>query len=219
MWLLKTPPRTGIPSTLELHQRQSSQEPYAILSHTWGPLKDEILFEDLIRYCDRTIRQNEGYISVDYRLEPGVSLRNKPGWLKVEASIKQARADGYGWVWADTCCIDKSSSAELSEAINSMYAWYETSAVCYAFLADVSSKDPDEVRRNNFYASRWFTRGWTLQELIAVCLLNYLETEHLLSNNVLRFSVAEFSGVLQPGVVAFGQQTVTRIRFDSHHQD
>ena len=168
MWLIKTGPwAPGTPSSLELHQRESDQEPYAILSHTWGQLKDEVLFEDVVTYCDQTVRQNEGYILVDYRQGPGAVLRNKKGWLKIDASIKQARADGFGWVWIDTCCINKQSSAELSEAINSMYVWYEASAVCYAYIADVSSQDPDEFRRASFYQSRWFTRGWTLQELIA----------------------------------------------------
>lgn len=163
MWLLKTGPwPTNHAFNLELHQREDTSEPYAILSHTWGKLKDEILFEDLARYCDPEIRQSEGYFSVDFRQGPGAVLRQRAGWRKIEAAIKQARADGKDWLWADTCCIDKGSSAELSEAINSMYNWYEGSAICYAFLADVSSHDPDEVRRTKFYSSRWFTRGWTV---------------------------------------------------------
>lgn len=63
-------------------------------------------------------------------------------------------------MWVDTCCIDKSSSAELSEAINSMFAWYRNAKICYVFLADTSG-------RESMGSSRWFRRGWTLQELIA----------------------------------------------------
>lgn len=86
--------------------------------------------------------------------------RNKRGFSKVEKTCQQAVKDGFEFVWIDTCCIDKSSSAELSEAINSMYAWYKSSSVCYAYLADVDS--PEE-----FGQSKWFTRAWTLQELLA----------------------------------------------------
>lgn len=163
MWLLKTGPWPANHAfNLELHQQQDPSIPYAILSHTWGKLTDEILFADLANYSDPSIRQSEGYFSVDFRHGPGAILRQRAGWRKIEAAIKQARADGYAWLWADTCCIDKGSSAELSEAINSMYAWYEAAAICYSFLADVSSNDPDEVRRESFYGSRWFTRGWTV---------------------------------------------------------
>lgn len=73
----------------------------------------------------------------------------------------RALQDGFQYVWIDTCCIDKSSSAELSEAINSMFRWYQESKICYAFLSDVADG------RTLFHESRWFSRGWTLQELIA----------------------------------------------------
>ncbi|KAK0646820.1 heterokaryon incompatibility protein-domain-containing protein, partial [Cercophora newfieldiana] len=113
--------------------------PYAILSHTWGP--GELTLQDWLS---------------------GEAARNKPGYAKIEWSCKQAQSDGIGYLWVDTCCIDKTSSSELSEAINSMFAWYRDSSVCYAFLADVGESDDQAFR-----ASRWFTRGWTLQELIA----------------------------------------------------
>lgn len=111
-------------------------QPYAILSHTWG--EDEVCFQDMER----------------------ADAANKKGYEKVKNFCSLAKANGYKYVWVDTCCIDKRSSAELSEAINSMYRWYEEADVCYAYLADVSSL-------SNFSDSRWFTRGWTLQELIA----------------------------------------------------
>lgn len=87
----------------------------------------------------------------------------KAGYQKLQAAANQALGDGYEWIWIDTCCIDKTSSAELSEAINSMYQYYTDSAVCYAYLSDFSQRRP----AFKFGDSRWFSRGWTLQELIA----------------------------------------------------
>ena len=88
-----------------------------------------------------------------------------------------AREHGYRYIWIDSCCIDKTSSSELSEAINSMYAWYERAHVCYAYLANVP---PDEDPRKDgsaFRRSRWFTRGWTLQELLAPKNLVFLSMD------------------------------------------
>ncbi|EME44182.1 hypothetical protein DOTSEDRAFT_172260, partial [Dothistroma septosporum NZE10] len=147
---------------IELHELQLQNQQYAILSHTWGELKDEILFADL---------------------EPGLSLKKKSAWNKIETSLDQARRDGLQWLWADTLCIDKGSSAELSEAINSMYTWYSEAAICYAYLADVSSRDPPELRRDKFYANRWFTRGWTLQELLAPKQLVFYSTDQMSLGN------------------------------------
>lgn len=87
------------------------------------------------------------------------SVQAKAGYHKVVYACRQAIEDGYQYIWIDTCCIDKSSSAELSEAINSMYDWYTQAGICYAYLED--------VLLDNFSSSRWFTRGWTLQELLA----------------------------------------------------
>ncbi|KUJ18739.1 HET-domain-containing protein [Mollisia scopiformis] len=87
---------------------------------------------------------------------------------RLRGCCAQAAKDGFQWVWIDSCCIDKSSSAELSEAINSMFKWYEGAQVCYAYLYDVTSSIDN---LSNVYAefrrSEWFTRGWTLQELLA----------------------------------------------------
>lgn len=110
---------------------------YAILSHTWE--EEEVLFHDIV------------LDNVDYK--------TKRGWYKIEKSCEQALRDGLDYLWADTICIDKSSSAELSEAINCMFKWYRSSAICYAYLCDLA-----ELGLEN---SRWFTRGWTLQEMIA----------------------------------------------------
>jgi hypothetical protein len=73
-----------------------------------------------------------------------------------------------GAQWLDSCCIDKTSSAELSEAINSMYRWYQNAQVCYAYLEDVPAEDSSLWSEDSaFRKSKWFTRGWTLQELLA----------------------------------------------------
>ncbi|KAK3934665.1 heterokaryon incompatibility protein-domain-containing protein, partial [Diplogelasinospora grovesii] len=130
--------------TLTMHTFGGRPPPYAILSHTWG--QEEVSFQD-------------------FQLGPEHFGRLR-GYAKIEGCCRQARKDGYEWVWVDTCCIDKSSSAELSEAINSMYKWYQGSDVCYVYLADMPRLKWNTEQRN-FLTCRWFTRGWTLQELIA----------------------------------------------------
>lgn len=123
----------------------STYPSYAILSHTWE--RDEVSYTEM--------------------QELSVAKR-KRGFKKIEMCCRQAVADGYNWAWVDTCCIDKTSSAELSEAINSMYKWYEASMVCYAFLSDVINVGKFKQRINSASAApKWFKRGWTLQELIA----------------------------------------------------
>jgi hypothetical protein len=125
---------------------------YAILSHTWEA--EEVLFEDV-------------------RDESNPLPTGKAGWAKVDKTCQRAMADGFAYVWIDTCCIDKSSSAELSEAINSMFTWYQNSGVCYAYLCDVRPSPGPKAPEHGLppydfiRKSRWFTRGWTLQELIA----------------------------------------------------
>jgi len=112
---------------------------YAILSHTWD--ETELSLQDL----------NSG------------SSWSKSGYLKVQKSCEKARIRNT-WIWIDTCCIDKSSSAELSEAVNSMYRWYEDSDVFYVYLADF---EDEEVSVQSMKNCKWFSRGWTLQELLA----------------------------------------------------
>lgn len=93
-------------------------------------------------------------------------VQDKAGFSKILNCCEQAKKDGIDWVWVDTCCIDKTSSSELSEAINSMFEWYQKSAVCYAFLEDVHATDC-AVSTLELRQARWFTRGWCLQELVA----------------------------------------------------
>lgn len=120
--------------------------PYIILSHRWG--EEEVSYKDLT--------------------EPKKDPSTLHGWTKLDSFCSLAKQDGWEWVWMDTCCIDKSSSAELSEAINSMYQWYSEAEFCIAYLADISVlKDETEGQRKLFKQSEWFERGWTLQELLA----------------------------------------------------
>lgn len=119
-----------------------STQPYAILSHTWDT--DEVTFADL------------------HGKRPEV-YANKAGFDKIQRTCAQAKEDGLQYAWVDTCCINNDSSAELSEAINSMCKWYKEAAVCYAYVADF--REPKEI--SQLRSCRWFYRGWTLQELLA----------------------------------------------------
>ncbi|KAK5661879.1 hypothetical protein OQA88_9987 [Cercophora sp. LCS_1] len=133
--------------------------PYAILSHTWGD--EEVLFKDL---KDGT--------------EDGTA-RKKAGYAKIQFCGDQAWRDGLKYFWVDTCCIDKSDASELQHALNSMFRWYREAAKCYVYLSDVStcSLDDQSAWEAAFKASRWFTRGWTLQELIAPKTVEFFCTE------------------------------------------
>lgn len=86
---------------------------------------------------------------------------------KIRDSCRKVAEEGFQYIWIDTCCIDKSSSVELPEAINSMYSWYKAAKRCYATLADVSANVEVREKDSEFVKSKWFERGWTLQELIA----------------------------------------------------
>ncbi|THU93947.1 HET-domain-containing protein, partial [Dendrothele bispora CBS 962.96] len=143
MYLLNT-------RTLTLKCFYGSIPKYAILSHTWG--KKEITFQDI---------QNWDKEKSDREVEL------EAAWGKVEGACAHAKKYGWKWIWIDSCCIDKSSSAELSENINSMYGLYENAEVCYVYLPDASSEEDPRDPGSGFAKSRWFTRGWTLQELIA----------------------------------------------------
>jgi Heterokaryon incompatibility protein (HET) len=181
-------------TTLALHEFFDTQvPPYAILSHRWED--EEVTFKDVMH------RRN---------------LEAK-GWSKVEKFCEFAAREGHQWVWIDTCCIDKRSSAELSEAINSMFRWYEDATGCFVYLCDVECEDGDIVSMEEraswnlrgtvdvfwmgndedltasavdvytsglreglakeFRASKWFTRGWTLQELLAPRVLRFIDKD------------------------------------------
>lgn len=137
-------------TTLDLEEFfDDNTPPYAILSHRW--LNEEVSLKDM---------------------QDGTATK-KAGYDKIKRCCDQALKDGFAFAWVDTCCIDKTSSAELTEAINSMYRWYQNAAVCYAYLADVTTNDP--ANDGSFGESVWFTRGWTLQELIAPKVVEFFD--------------------------------------------
>src|SRR5579862_1396337 len=157
----------------KLEEFASNEIPlYAILSHVWG--KNEITFQDI----------------------EGADAEKKVGYEKLGKTCSMAADHGFDYVWIDTCCIDKTSSAELSEAINSMYRWYQESQVCYAYLADVPS---DQTRTLNpeFLNSRWFKRGWTLQELIAPSKVTFLDQrwQQIGTKSSLRRVISEITSI------------------------
>jgi hypothetical protein len=134
--------------------------PYAILSHTWTG--QEVTYQDLISGAGKS----------------------KSGYEKIKFCGEQATRDGLRYFWVDTCCIDKSNSVELSTAIISMFRWYRNAEKCYVYLTDVSAPAySGDVRPSQstweaaFGGSRWFTRGWTLQELIAPAKVEFYSEE------------------------------------------
>ncbi|KAI8630379.1 hypothetical protein F5Y19DRAFT_484255 [Xylariaceae sp. FL1651] len=154
MWLLDT-------NKLELVEVSEESAPrYAILSHTWS--KEEVTLQEIQEFSHR--RWSRVVSQTVLRIQA------KKGFAKIRGAAALAAKDGYSHIWIDTCCIDKSSSAELSEAINSMFRWYQRASICYAYMEDVRYGYHD--RKGGLFhllcqGSRWFTRGWTLQELIA----------------------------------------------------
>ncbi|KAI0549737.1 heterokaryon incompatibility protein-domain-containing protein [Xylaria curta] len=134
--------------TLELEEFWGRDPPaYGIASHTWG--SEEVSFQE---WKDRA------------------SISHKAGYHKIVEMAQLAMAFGLNYVWVDTNCIDKTSSAELSEAINSMFNWYAAARQCFVYFDDVASTQREEASDYNSESlqdARWFTRGWTLQELIA----------------------------------------------------
>ncbi|KAM7205166.1 Heterokaryon incompatibility protein (HET) domain containing protein [Naviculisporaceae sp. PSN 640] len=202
--------------TLELAEFVGKVPPYVILSHTWGP--EEVSFHDLSIPAKRT------------------AAKKKAGYVKIAGCCARALEDGYEYVWVDTCCIDKTSSAELSEAINSMYRWYQEASICYAYMSDVnlgldlaqreglmgmsmsmsssvsdassvSSGRPalrsipslirDDSLFRNFEDSRWFTRGWTLQELIAPPMVEFYayDWQEIGTKFSLRKTISKVTGI------------------------
>ncbi|OAA41408.1 HET domain protein [Metarhizium rileyi] len=130
--------------------------PYAALSHIWLPKTDnrvaEVTYKDM-RHSLQRLR---------------IGKLKQSGWEKLKKYCDFAAANCFEWAWMDTCCIDKDDAAETSESINSMFRLYKDAEICYAYLADVhcSSFDSGNISKQ-LMTSKWFTRGWTLQELLA----------------------------------------------------
>ncbi|SCO30830.1 related to beta transducin-like protein [Fusarium fujikuroi] len=148
--------------------------PYAILSHTWISPKDEITYQDM-KTRTEDIKKN---------------VYKQKGWSKLKDYCDRACKDGWEWAWMDTCCIDKTNPADTQEAIHAMFRWYQNAGVCYAYLSDVGFVSPSEATdldssmnnlrtavRNEFIGAKWFTRGWTLQELLAPHYLIFVDRQ------------------------------------------
>lgn len=181
MRLLRRLPDGNIRLTHDLPE--SNLPTYAILSHTWlvGD-NEEVTFDDMTR---------------------GKPEIKTASWRKIRFCAEQACKDGLEYFWVDTCCINKQSSAELQEAITSMFAWYRNAAKCYAYLSDVSvaeSTDPEKKQASwewDFRRSRWFTRGWTLQELLAPSSVEFfcVNGTKLGDKESLETSIQEITGI------------------------
>jgi hypothetical protein len=169
--------------------------PYAILSHTWKE-GQEVTFADL--------RELDNAIDVD--------AQNKEGYQKLRFCAKQAEQDGLDYYWVDTCCIDKTNSQELQEAINSMFHWYQNAEKCYVLLSDVENNSLEghgSSRRRwkaAFRKSRWFNRGWTLQELLAPRSVEFFSKEGGLlgDKQSLKETIGEITGI--PSDALLGKQ-------------
>jgi hypothetical protein len=150
---------------------------YAILSHTWEQDNQEVTFQDI---CNAT----------------GSS---KYGYKKIQFCEQQAQKDGLQYFWIDSCCIDKSNSVELQEAINSMFRWYRDAVKCYVYLSDVSTSEHFSklLWEPTFRQSRWFTRGWTLQELLAPRSVEFFsrDGERLGNKESLELEIHEITGI------------------------
>ena len=131
---------------------------YAVLSHTWGAPGQEVTLQEFQSSSpeERTGKRYE----------------------KIQFCSDQAAHDGYRYFWIDTCCIDKTNSVELNEAINSMFRWYREAARCYVYLSDVNFVEGQRAAwLDNLARSKWFTRGWTLQELLAPKCVDFFSSE------------------------------------------
>ncbi|KAH8649758.1 heterokaryon incompatibility protein-domain-containing protein [Tricladium varicosporioides] len=159
---------------------------YAILSHTWGADSEEVTFNDVMNGLGK----------------------DKEGYKKIQFCGEQAERNRLQHFWVDTCCIDKSSGPELSEAINSMFRWYQKAEFCYVYLLDVSIQNSKEdgnyqsLFEAAFKKSRWFTRGWTLQELLAPRSVEFFDVnqKRLGDRESLEGLISEITGISLPAL-------------------
>ena len=218
MWVLST-------DRAELHFFPDPEQVpggYAALSHVWDQGMEQT-FQDIRRiqqYCKR---------------DPGVNPRDRV-CDKIRRCCELAARHGYKWVWIDTCCIDKTSSADLSEAINSMFRYYSLAHICYGYLQDVSYYEPDFAGYDNhdeFRYSIWFTRGWTLQELIAPRFFLFLSNDWSVLGSrfdfaellewecgipaaLLRFEVSHRKYSITERMSWFGERKTTRVEDEAY---
>ncbi|KAJ8473859.1 hypothetical protein ONZ51_g7603 [Trametes cubensis] len=208
MWLLSTDRAELHPFPDPFHVPDGG---FAILSHVWGA--HEQTFQDVRALASRCASTGENPRDL--------------ACAKIRAFCALAARHGYRWAWLDTCCIDKTSSAELSEAINAMFAFYSAADVCFVYLHDVprpSAKDPLGAPGSAFRRSRWHTRGWTLQEMVAPCFLLFFsaEWERLGDRRELAALLTEISGVDEQLLVARADlrtiPVARRMRWAAHRQ-
>ncbi|KAL5586902.1 hypothetical protein FOVSG1_012038 [Fusarium oxysporum f. sp. vasinfectum] len=177
-------------ATFELHtstQIDFKERGYAILSHRWG--SDEIIFSQIGNFSQEMRDTNDRH--------------GLPQLDKILGACITARKQGLQWMWIDNCCINKSDSSELSEAINSMFKWYSDAVVCLTYLSDVRKSSGTTVGSQVFRSfetgemSLWFTRGWTLQELLAPGKLLFYDTDwnYLGSKRELAGSIEDVTGI------------------------
>jgi hypothetical protein len=152
---------------------------FAILSHRWGD--DEVSYSD---YVERRVTEGNGFQKiVDF------------------CNFAKSQPEAHQWVWVDSCCIDKRSSSELTEAINSMYTWYKEAKVCYAYIRDFKvdgKRERDKLQ--GFRQSDWFTRGWTLQELLAPSRVTFCDKDWKIvgTKTGLATQIRQASGIPEP---------------------
>ncbi|KAI0712865.1 heterokaryon incompatibility protein-domain-containing protein [Cerioporus squamosus] len=218
MWLLST-------DRAELHWFPSPEEVpdgFATLSHVWD--KTEQSFQDVRRIQKRCAKNGTN----PRRLVCG----------KIRRCCELAESHGYKWVWIDTCCIDKTSSTELSEAINSMFRYYALSRICYGYLRDVERPEEENYGERGWYEvtflqSIWFKRGWTLQELIAprfflfvskswevlrskADFAEYLERATRIPAAVLRLEISHTTYSISQRMSWFGWRETTRLEDEAY---
>lgn len=166
---------------LEWYAAEHLAPKYAILSHRWE--EQEVVFRDLLPAPESEDDANIRYMRTD---------GTKKGYYKIYKACQQARREQLQWLWADTCCIDKSDSSELSEAINSMFRWYKNATKCYVYLSDAKTEEAD-----SFNNSIWFKRGWTLQELLAPKDEDFYDSSwrYIGNKKTLAYVIAKTSGI------------------------
>ena len=164
--------------TLNLEDFKGKIPKYAILSHVWGD--DEVTLQEY---------------------DPHSQQRASYGWEKIMQCCRIAKDEEIQYAWIDTCCIDKTNNVELSEAINSMFTWYENAKVCYTFLHDLSMQNDasSTSTASKLKDCKWFTRGWTLQELIASRKLVFFDQDFRQLGTRQRFAetISTFTGIPQ----------------------
>ncbi|KAL1945174.1 hypothetical protein VTO73DRAFT_2794 [Trametes versicolor] len=186
MWLLRVEDAT-------LHYfPDGGAPPYAILSHVWRGVEQTFQDVQAISSMAPPGIVNPAMLTPSTMFPRGLSP-------KILHLCIYAQKRGYKWAWIDTCCIDKTSSAELSEALNSMYSYYAKAEICFALLDDVRGDEDPRASRSTFRGSMWFRRGWTLQELLAPRAVVFLSMlwQPVGTNHALADVIEQITGIDQ----------------------